>query len=1104
MQRHFTDDQNKKYIYDTDAPEVVHVSPAEKEPVHKYGLTDDNKAAFTALLPPGSARTVSSLDEVIKNPALEAYCTPEFWQQRTLDDWISVLVNKQNHLLVHAPNDFLEKSAVKEWSDFKWYIGKFRGASCLAGIVAAVLCGVLSFLCGAGLSRAVFYALIAGIPAFVYIALSSKPFFLNKSQALMTGLAGGCAFCAFPVLLLLAPTFGSQLAVVCMFLAIPVLMLCCFKKVVNCRIRTTAGLILPGLSVLAVLLAGVAIFLSLKASAGNCRLIARNFHAAGITKVGNYYMDSYIDRHNQYGRKLAEFSQAVDNKKLSNALSAYAAVTEVWQENPLLPRLADKCTAMVAGLKLAATQDNIDELVRARKLFAAASEKTLSRLADIELSLRNGQLAAELKNVRKAESFSALFRRIGDWEKKAAHIEALDKNYASLKELKSEIAAKQKSFTAEVRKHILGFERIFDQNFPPEKHLALLQRELPVMNDIYRACSRAFSEHALLRYAWLLTLADRKSGLALLKQNNQGSPAFLLALVDGGTALEKFSETTESDLLRSLTLRKPLEAELFFRFLLDRYHFKPAQLSYLLAMSRKEQKKPFAATLESAILNNFPDRNGFYLAWVPAAEQKIPVLEQIVKGKMVNWQKAAANLGEKYFAAGDFKKSFDFYRLAGDAAASRSRQMNKAYYESNKEKIQQSVRSFMLEFDRVYTTEISARPPADFDCIRCLEFLGQDFQWRYAWASYQHSNTPALRNDARALLNKIKSPETTYLLAKIDQAGKELSTEAVQAGASAAFKKIRLEATRYKLQSPRFANNEKLEGIRYLFAQGELSAQEKLFAGKFLMRNKDVMNARKIFESLPDSGDKAYQLFLCDQASGNKVSAHNNFVSALKQGYPVPYEEYKRMAAVDNRDLMKKMIANRGSGFKKAALDFARFLVSKNDCQEAAFYFKEADPADFSTADKGNYGFSLWESGDKSPLCFEMCMMLPDERIGANLAWNIYQYLFQKKDMRSDIWLKAASNKGNPDAENARYLILRRDDSQENAAEKTRIWKNCISRSFKEAIIDVVEAAAMGEPCPVGKDVIVRCGELFYNNLSEAEKKEYSKLKDKLGLIKEL
>jgi hypothetical protein len=44
----------------------------------------------------------------------------------------------------------------------------------------------------------------------------------------------------------------------------------------------------------------------------------------------------------------------------------------------------------------------------------------------------------------------------------------------------------------------------------------------------------------------------------------------------------------------------------------------------------------------------------------------------------------------------------------------------------------------------------------------------------------------------------------------------------------------------------------------------------------------------------------------------------------------------------------------------------------------------------------------------------------------------------------------------------------------------------------------------MGEPCPVGKDVIVRCGELFYNNLSEAEKKEYSKLKDKLGLIKEL
>ena len=376
--------------------------------------------------------------------------------------------------------------------------------------------------------------------------------------------------------------------------------------------------------------------------------------------------------------------------------------------------------------------------------------------------------------------------------------------------------------------------------------------------------------------------------------------------------------------------------------------------------------------------------------------------------------------------------------------------------------------------------------------------------WRYAWATYQHSRDSNSRNEARALLEKIKSPESVYLLAKIDNVNKELPIEAVNAGASASFKKIRLEATKYKLTNARFSNREKIDGIKYLFEEGELSPQEKLYAGQFLIKQNDLMSARKIFDSLPPSGDKSYYLFVCDITSGNKASARQNLIAALKQAYPVPYDQYKRIEKTDNKELMPMLVKNKGPQFQLAALDFARILSRDKEWLKAAVFFQQADAEKMTVEDKGNYGFSLWERGNKTPLCFEMCLSLPDERIGADLAWHIHLYLQQKNDQRAVAWLKNAADKGSPDAENKRYLQLRRDDSVENVAEKNKLWKNCIQRGFKEAVIDAVDAVAIDSPCPVGKEIIVRSGELFFSRLSPADQKKYSRLKEKLIILKEL
>ena len=92
MKRLFLNEEKKEFKYDSDVPEIVPASDDSDITVQKFFLTDTNPAAYTPILPENASAKVHSLDEVLANPSLEAYCSPEFWKKLNGDDWIRILV----------------------------------------------------------------------------------------------------------------------------------------------------------------------------------------------------------------------------------------------------------------------------------------------------------------------------------------------------------------------------------------------------------------------------------------------------------------------------------------------------------------------------------------------------------------------------------------------------------------------------------------------------------------------------------------------------------------------------------------------------------------------------------------------------------------------------------------------------------------------------------------------------------------------------------------------------------------------------------------------------------------------------------------------------
>ena len=437
-------------------------------------------------------------------------------------------------------------------------------------------------------------------------------------------------------------------------------------------------------------------------------------------------------------------------------------------------------------------------------------------------------------------------------------------------------------------------------------------------------------------------------------------------------------------------------------------------------------------------------------------------------------------------------------------------QMNHAYYECHKGRINASIQKFIGEFDRVYSDKTSVKPPVDFEYERCIRHLEQDFIWRYCYSVYHHPENPAAKDQAERRLRAVKCPEAEYLLAKMHKSGNELPINAIRIGSSAKFRKIKLEAVKLKVLSNRFSVKERMEGINYLFEQGELSVEDKLAAGRFFIAQNKLDDAQKILSTMPDSGEKSYELFRCMLERKNETEAKRNLESALRQGYKVPYEDYKKLFTAMKGHLIELVVSNKGNGYENAALDLARSMSKEQNWVQSVKFYREADKNSFTQKDHKDFALALWETGTNDhkerEYSLRWCTKLSEDRRSADLAWDIYQFLLKKDDPAAGAWLKEAARKGNFKAVEKRYMSLRTDDSSVNIEEKNQLWKICIERGVKEAILDAVNAIIEEKKQPFSKKEVIQAGEKYYNNLPPMDKvkKENKELKENLEAINDL
>ena len=118
MKRQFFDEKKREFVYDSDVPEILPVSDKDDITVQKFILSDISSKAYISVLPENISVMVKSYEDVLKNPALEAYCTPEFWKKINIDEWIQILAQyagKKDYLLFHTPEKFWENLSVDNW-----------------------------------------------------------------------------------------------------------------------------------------------------------------------------------------------------------------------------------------------------------------------------------------------------------------------------------------------------------------------------------------------------------------------------------------------------------------------------------------------------------------------------------------------------------------------------------------------------------------------------------------------------------------------------------------------------------------------------------------------------------------------------------------------------------------------------------------------------------------------------------------------------------------------------------------------------------------------------------------------------------------------------
>ena len=115
MQKRLFKKGDRQYIYDPEAPEITGQNTANSEAIWKSDLKPEANSFYTAFLPEDSGIVPENMAEILQTPVKEAWCTPEFWQARTTEEWLQVLLRGKDHLLIHAPAGFWETLTISHW-----------------------------------------------------------------------------------------------------------------------------------------------------------------------------------------------------------------------------------------------------------------------------------------------------------------------------------------------------------------------------------------------------------------------------------------------------------------------------------------------------------------------------------------------------------------------------------------------------------------------------------------------------------------------------------------------------------------------------------------------------------------------------------------------------------------------------------------------------------------------------------------------------------------------------------------------------------------------------------------------------------------------------